>query len=448
MDAARSQINSNSVGWQCVVDLHDCETPHLDEIGWVRETMLMAASLAEATVVGEHFHRFRPHGVSGVVIIGESHLAVHVWPERKYAAVDVFTCNTALKMRAASEYLVEAFRAARPHTTCLARGGNRLEIVDLDTLASEGVAAAESVQPVAIEYDAPCDDLYIDEDNDAGGHWFVRHRTVASLQTAFQKAEIVELAEFGKALILDDEVQSVEADEYIYHEALVHPAMTLHACPRSVLIIGGGEGAVAREVLKHPDVERVVMVDIDAGVVALAREHLASWHMGAFDDPRLELVIGDGGEFVRNSRDMFDVIFIDVVSSIDSGPARALYENAFFVAARQRLASGGTVVIQGTGCHIRDYGSHRRIRTGVDGLYKNVRSYLTFIPSFLWTWGFVMASDVCDPRLASAEMIDRTLDDRDLSRQLRFYDGRTHAGLFELPKNIRQLLGETLYAPA
>lgn len=432
----------STAGWQCVVDLYECQTPFLNEVDWVRKTMLAAARVADATVVGEHFHAFAPHGISGVVIIGESHLAIHIWPERRFAAVDVFTCNAALKMRAASNYLVDAFQARRPHLQCMTRGSDPYtsEDVALPTgdVRGDGVNAGN----LRRTGDAAHDDLLIDEDTAAGGHWFVRYKTIASVQTHFQRAEIVELAEFGRALILDDEVQSVEADEYIYHEALVHPALCLHSDPRNVLIIGGGEGAVAREVLKHPGVERVVMVDIDADVVALAQEHLGSWHKGVFCDPRLSIVIGDGYDFVQRSTSRYDVIIVDVVSSSDCGPAQTLYERNFYRAAKKCLGTGGTIVIQGTSCNVRALAGHRQIRENLSGLFDSVSSYATYIPSFLGTWGFVLASDACDPRSSLRETIDKVLNDRGLPEQLRFYDGRTHLNLFELPKDVRALLGE------
>ncbi|MFQ5494791.1 MAG: spermidine synthase, partial [Phycisphaerae bacterium] len=118
-------------------------------------------------------------------------------------------------------------------------------------------------------------------------------RVILHKKTEFQEMYIVETGAYGRALVLDGKWQSCTGDEYLYHEPLVHPAMLLHGDPRRVLILGGGEGATAREVLRWRDVEYVAMVDIDAEVVAACREHLAEMHGDAFDDPRLEVVIDD-----------------------------------------------------------------------------------------------------------------------------------------------------------
>ena len=121
------------------------------------------------------------------------------------------------------------------------------------------------------------------------GHAHAIVRTLFALQTEFQRMEILETASYGKCLVLDGRIQSSVADDFIYHETLVHPAMILHPRPESALVIGGGEGATLREILRYPSIRRAVMVDIDGRVVDACRTHLPEMHQGAFDDPRTEL---------------------------------------------------------------------------------------------------------------------------------------------------------------
>lgn len=422
---------ADGVGWQCVIDLHHCKTPHLDNIDWVRQTMIEAAVRAEATVVSEQFHRFLPHGISGVVVIGESHLAVHIWPERGFAAVDIFTCNSRLKTHAAAEWLINAFDAQDPRISNFGRGHNNAQPADRELYTSPSRANSA----------APRDDLYIDQDDVNGGHWFVSTRTIASQQTRHQLAEIVEFAHFGRALLLDGSLQSVERDEYIYHEALVQPALCAHPAPKRVLIIGGGEGATAREALKHAMVEQVVMVDIDCDLIALARAHLKAWHQFSFDDPRLRLFIGDGWEFIATSGERFDVIMIDVVDSFEGGPAETLYTPEFYRNLKHHLVEGGILVVQAMECDASEWNDHLRVRRNLEGLFAHVRSYATFVPSFGSTWGFVFASDAVDPAAVAPSAIDAAIAERELAGKLRFYDGATHQGLFALAKNLRRLLG-------
>ncbi|HWE07471.1 MAG TPA: methyltransferase domain-containing protein, partial [Rhizomicrobium sp.] len=286
------------------------------------------------------------------------------------------------------------------------------------------------------------DDLYIDHESASGGHWFRCDGTVATVRTPFQLAEIVEFAHFGRALVLDGALQSVERDEYIYHEALVQPALCLHAKPRRVLIVGGGEGATAREVLKHATVEEVVMVDIDGELIALAREHLQTWHRGSFDDPRLRLRIGDGYGFITATADRFDVIIIDLVDFFEGGPAESLYTTEFYRVLKRRLAPDGILVVQAMECDASELADHLRVRRNLAGLFSHMRSYLAFVPSFWSTWGFVIASDAIDPHAASPGLIDHVITERALTQRLRFYDGKTHQAFFALPKDLRTLLGE------
>ncbi len=116
------EFQGTPAGWQCVLDLYDCTCAEIDDLDWVRDTMLAAARVAQATIVTDSFHRFEPHGLSGVVVIAESHIAIHTWPERRYAAIDVFTCNSRLMVDAAARFLAQAFAAGSVRKTDFTRG--------------------------------------------------------------------------------------------------------------------------------------------------------------------------------------------------------------------------------------------------------------------------------------------------------------------------------------
>src|SRR5262249_40147587 len=141
---------------------------------------------------------------------------------------------------------------------------------------------------------------------------FAIDKTYAKRTTAFQDVEIVETPSYGTMLILDGLIQSSEDDEHAYHQALVHPGLIAHPGRNEVLIIGGGEGATLREVLRHRSVERVTMVDIDAELIELCKEYLDDWHQGSFDDPRTEVVIGDGRGFLEATDRTFDAVICDI----------------------------------------------------------------------------------------------------------------------------------------
>lgn len=270
-------------------------------------------------------------------------------------------------------------------------------------------------------------------------YMFAVDKTVVRRTTALQDVEIVETPSYGTMLLLDGLVQSSEDDEHSYHEALVHPGMIAHQAPKDVLIIGGGEGATLREVLRHHSVERAVMVDIDGELLELCKEHLDDWHRGSFEDPRAEIVVGDGRAFVRDTERRFDVVIIDITDFLDHGPATRLYTREFYDMVARRLTPGGVVIVQALETSICDHEEHAMLVRTLGEVFTNVRSYVSFVPSFLYSWGFLIASDTIDPATLSVEEVDRRVAER-LNSELRAYDGVTHRGYFSLPKDLRALL--------
>lgn len=270
---------------------------------------------------------------------------------------------------------------------------------------------------------------------------FAIDRTIARRTTALQDVEIVETPSYGTMLLLDGLVQSSEDDEHAYHEALVHPGMIAHECPKDVLIIGGGEGATLREVVRHRSVESVVMVDIDGELIEMCKEHLDVWHQGSFEDPRAELVVGDGRAFLQETGRSFDVVILDITDFLDHGPATRLYTREFYELVSRRLKPGGAVIVQALETSISDYEEHAMLVRTIGEVFRRVRSYVAFVPSFLYSWGFLVASDALDPAELSVEEVDRRLAER-LTSELTSYDGIAHQGYMSLPKDLRALLTE------
>src|SRR5262245_19905824 len=271
-------------------------------------------------------------------------------------------------------------------------------------------------------------------------HQFAVEKVIHQGRTRFQEVEIFESYEYGEMLALGGVVQSAEDDEYIYHESLVHPALVAQPNPTSVLVIGGGEGATIREVLRHSAVRRVVMVDIDQELVELCKEHLGNGHRGSFDDPRLELVFSDGKEYVTRCQEKFDCVIIDLTDSLDEGPALALYTEEFYRLVKTRVAADGMLVVQAMELSGLDYEDHLTVRRTLEKMFKEVSSYTAFVPSFWSTWGFVIANDMRNvSQLARAE-VDQVLRARGLEAVLKYYDGETHNHMFALSKDVRAIL--------
>jgi spermidine synthase len=275
--------------------------------------------------------------------------------------------------------------------------------------------------------------LLIDTHHHEDAHVFLRVASRAKQRSPFQLIEIAQLEPLGWSLLLDDEVQSSETDERLYHELLVHPAMLAHPHPRRVLILGGGEGATLREVLRHRAVEHAAMVEIDQEVIRLCREHLPSWHDGAFDDPRARVTIGDACDYLRDLHDgeKFDVIFGDLTDPGDVGPATDLYSESFFRLVRGALADGGTYVTHAGGVRPPLPDPYARGIIGALGqLFPMAVPYAEYIPSYDRVWVFVMATTTRRPLPPSAE-VERRIRARNL--HVSHYGGPLHQHAFGWP---------------
>jgi spermidine synthase len=220
-------------------------------------------------------------------------------------------------------------------------------------------------------------------------------RLVCDVHTSYQRIRIADTAAYGRKLFLDDIVQSAEADEFIYHEALTQPALlAAPAPPCNVLILGGGEGATLREVLRWPSVRRVVMVDIDAQVVALCREHMRVMHQGAYDDPRAEVVIADAVDYIQSATgECWDAIISDITEPVDDGPSNFCFTREYFARLRTLLAPGAVLVTQSGPVAPPLITQHARVTRTLQAAFPHVLSYSAAIPSYSMPWGFTLASE-------------------------------------------------------
>lgn len=279
---------------------------------------------------------------------------------------------------------------------------------------------------------------FIEYQTRGSAHMHGIRRTVHSESSEFQRIDVVESEEYGKMLILDGKVQSTLRDEHIYHESLVHPAMLSHACPRDVLILGGGEGGTLREVLRHPCVERAVMVDIDRRVVEASRAFMPELSGGAFDDDRAELVFGDGRAYVAGRRAEFDVVIADLTDPLEGGPGALLYTREFYSMVYKALRDGGIAVTQATSTYYSDYCFATILKT-VSIEFQRAGGYHVWVPSYDSTWGMVYGSKGPDP-MDLVGRFEEASAGRGLSG-IRFLDNRTYQALFALPKELLGKIG-------
>ncbi len=259
-------------------------------------------------------------------------------------------------------------------------------------------------------------------------------REVHHERTPFQEMLIFDTPLFGRVLTLDGIVQTTERDEFCYHDMLTHVPMLAHGRARRVLIVGGGDGGVLREVLRHP-VERATMVEIDGAVVAACRAHMPSLSDGAFDDPRTELLIDDGIRYVAEARDSFDVIIVD--STDPMGPGEVLFTEAFYADCRRLLGAHGVLVTQCgvpfiQGAEVRD--STARLRPH----FADVGFYVTVVPGYIG--GFMTLGWATDDATLR-HVPEATLAERlaALGFQPRYYSPAVHRAAFALPPFIEKL---------
>jgi len=270
------------------------------------------------------------------------------------------------------------------------------------------------------------------------------HEVILSTKTPFQELQIVDIGTFGRALILDGRLQSTTGDEFLYHEPLVHPACVSHGAPRTALVLGGGEGATIRELLKWSTIERIAMVDLDEQVVRACREHLSKMHRGAFDDRRVELVFADALEFVASSHAHpsggWDVIISDLTEPIPDGPSVMLFTREFFEDLRRILSPRGRLLVQAGSLGPTELANHARLSATIRSVFENASTLCSTVPSFPDQWGFVLASDEPIDRRPDPDAIDALLADRVIG-ELRMFDGRSLLGMLQPARHIRDAIG-------
>jgi spermidine synthase len=248
-------------------------------------------------------------------------------------------------------------------------------------------------------------------------------------QTQFQEMAIVDTLQFGKMLVLDGTVQTTIGDEFIYHEMITHVALFTHPNPKNVLIIGGGDGGTVREVLKHPSVETVELVEIDERVVEVCKEYLPeiSCKLG---DPRVKVVCTDGIEYVRNAKDKYDVILVDSPDPV--GPAVGLFARDFYMNIYGALRSDGLFVAQTESPFFND-DVIKRIWPDIAGIFPIHRMFLAAIPTYpSGLWSFTCGSKVHDPLAVDTDKIPEI--------DTRYYSPEIHKTVFGLPKFVKSLL--------
>ncbi len=413
-------------------DLFDCNCSaslftDLDALSSLCRQATLDAGL---TIVDEKYHVFpdwqgQPGGITGAVLLAESHLAIHTWPERRGVTLDVyvcnFTCDNESKARQLFDTLMLAFRPKEQVVNRIVRG---------DLAAGTAVSTTTSSEE-AQQRDA----LIFDWLNAHAGYGYTAKKQLAAFESPYQRVEVYDTHQFGKLFRLDGRLMTSEGDEFFYHECMTHPALLAHPSPQSVLVIGGGDGGSTEEILKHPSVKRVVMAELDPAVIEVAREHLQAIHKGALDDPRLTIKIGDGFEFVKNCSEKFDLVILDLTDP--DTPAFHLYTEDFFRLCQRVLNPGGLMTMH-LGSPVYQPATVKKNAAALRRVFKQVQPLSVFIPLYGSLWCLAIASDTVNVRGLATESITQRLRERRIGG-LRYYNAEMHGALFALPTFVREL---------
>lgn len=381
------------------------------------------------TLVAEKWHTFpdyqgQPGGVTGMLLLAESHLAVHTWPERNAVTLDVYVCNFESDNSEKPLFLVNALEAAfKPAQT----QHNRL-----------WRGAADGPAPAHLSVINGHDDLLLEDINPSSFYGFRFSKRLLELQTDFQYLELYDSDDLGKTLRLDGCLMTSEKDEFFYHESLIHPAAMAHPKPKHALILGGGDGGALEELLKHP-LESVTLVDLDQAVIDVSREHLQNIHRGAFDDPRAQIHVADGAKFIEETNQKFDLIYLDLTDP--ETPAGPLYTQAFFQACRRVLSPGGAIVLH-LGAPFYEPDQIRHMSGTLKSVFQNVHAYGLHIPLYGAYWAMAVVSNELNPLAIDAQTVQARLDERQVSG-LQYYNRDIHGALFALPTYYLQLVDNT-----
>ena len=263
-------------------------------------------------------------------------------------------------------------------------------------------------------------------------------RVVLEEGTGHQRLVVADSARFGRMFSLDGVTQLTMADEHVYHEMLAHVPILAHGAATRIGIIGGGDGGLVEEVLKHPGIEHVTIAELDAGVIDFARTYLPDLGGGAWDDPRVDIVLGDGARFVAETDRRFDVLVVDSTDPI--GPGAALFTPAFYAGCRRVLRPGGVVVTQNGVPFFQPDELSGSLRA-LGERFADATCYLGVVPTYIGGFmAFGWATDDRGLRSVPLDVLTARYEAAGLAERTRYYTPEVHRAAFALPRFIRDLV--------
>ncbi len=428
-----------ALGSHILVEFTNCKADVLNDVGQIEKCMVEAAQIAGATVINSTFHHFSPYGVSGVVVIQESHLAIHTWPEYKYAAVDLFTCGDTVDPWVSFEFLKNAFGANysalemnRGSTQVIKKGDGQLQVKPND---------ADNYDPKK-GYKINRNVWFTDKDENQALSLRYTGEILFDERSEFQRVRILDSCSYGKMLAIDDMVMCTERDEFHYHEMITHPAVqafeSVSGPIKNALVIGGGDGGTIRELFRYKSIENVTMVEIDEAVVRASQLHLPTIAR-EFSNPKLNLIIGDGIKFIAEAKpESYDILIVD--GSDPAGPAEGLFTKDFYAHCMKALKPNGILITQGESpmFHSETFVELNHCLKSVFGQNQvyTMLFHATTYPSGMWSLQMAIKGQyhpVKDFKKSQATSFVNSQD-------LKYYNDDLHSAAFTLPTFVRNML--------
>lgn len=270
------------------------------------------------------------------------------------------------------------------------------------------------------------------------GQRFTINKELYEAQTEHQRLVIFQNARMGTVMALDGVIQTTEADEFIYHEMMAHLPIIAHGHVKNVLIIGGGDGGMLREVCRHSSIKKITMVEIDEGVIDLCRKYLPNHSQGSFEDPRLELIIADGMEYITKTNLHYDVIISDSTDPI--GPGEVLFTENFYQACHRCLNENGILVAQ-NGTPFMQLNEVKNTASKMQGLFADWHFYQAAIPTYIggamtFAWGSKNKTFRQLPLTTLQARIKKA------GLKTRYYNAAIHQAAFALPQYVLDAIGK------
>jgi len=423
-----------ALGRHIIAELYDCDLEKIDDVSFVEKGMLEAAEKAGATVINSTFHHFSPFGVSGVIVIQESHFSIHCWPEFGYASIDIYTCGETVDPWIAYEYLKSEFNASHGSTMEINRGESNLLISPKNSrTASE---KKQTSKPVEIK--------------SARNIWFTERNENIALslkhsgerlyyyKSDYQKIEIYQTEAFGRIMVLDGNIVCAEEDEYVYHEMIAHVPVFAHHESNKILVIGGGDGGTVRELLRHENIAHIDLVEIDEYVIKAAQKFLPDLAL-SLNNSKVHIKVRDGVEFVNECKsEAYDIVIVD--SDDPVGPGEGLFTEDFYRQIYRILKVDGIMITQSESPRF-----NRNIFKDVFRCYNkifgraHVYCYLMYLPSYpsgMWSFSFSSKSKLDPFKNLQKDKISSFCN----SNNLKYYSFDVHNASFVLPKFVQEML--------